>query len=143
MGAQKEGASHSAFVAILQGWTANDKGKGRKSTCLCGEEHRFKECPYLIESCQPNDWTPDPTIQAKIEKKLKQSEKLRETIQRIRKELVDNKKKEAGNQAPNQKVAPSSFTATAYAIGMETGYQLRNSFILDSESNLHVCNNRE
>ena len=51
VGAQKESASHSAFAATLQGQTADEKGKEKKSTCLYREEHRFKECPYLIESC--------------------------------------------------------------------------------------------
>ena len=115
---------HSTFVAILQGQIADEKGKGRKSTCLCGEEHQFKECPYLIKSCRPKDWTLDPTIEAKIEKKIKQSKKLRETIEQIRKDLVDSQKKETGNQVPKQKAAPSFFTAIAYATGMETGYQL-------------------
>ena len=53
--AQKEGAMYSAFMTTLQGQTADEKEKGRKSTCLCREEHWFKKCPYLIESCWPND----------------------------------------------------------------------------------------
>ena len=51
--AQKESASHSAFTAILQGQPAKEekeKEKGKKSPCLYGEIHQFKDCPYLIES---------------------------------------------------------------------------------------------
>jgi len=32
---------------------------------------------------------------------------------------------------------------TAYALGTDTGYELQDSFILDSEVSLHVCNNQE
>ena len=60
MSTQKESASYSTFAATLQGQPAEEekkkeKKKGKKSLCLCGEIHQFKDCPYLIESNWPKD----------------------------------------------------------------------------------------
>ena len=41
-----------------------------KRDCLYGEQHRFKDCPYLISDKQPEGWKPDPAIQERIETKL-------------------------------------------------------------------------
>ena len=74
--AQKKSASHSAFTATLQGQPAEEekeKEKGKKSPYLCGEIHRFKDCPYLIESNRPKNWIPDQAIMAKIKEKLQRS----------------------------------------------------------------------
>ena len=54
--AQKGLPSHSAFAATYQGKTLdsdNTKTDGKptfKRSCLCGVEHQFKDCPYLVES---------------------------------------------------------------------------------------------
>jgi len=41
-----------------------------KRDCLCGEPHRFKDCPYLIREKRSPDWTPDQEIQDRIKEKL-------------------------------------------------------------------------
>ncbi len=34
----------------------------KKKSCICGVEHRFSTCPYLIESKCPQGWTADLEI---------------------------------------------------------------------------------
>ena len=80
---------------------------------------------------------------AKIEEKLKKSSRLKGTVEHLRKRKANDKEKEDESSTPQQKSAPGSFTTTAYALGTDTGYELRDSFILDSGVNLHVCNNQE
>ena len=41
---QKASASHGAFGPTLNGRTP----EGKRSPCLCGDNHRFLRCPYLI-----------------------------------------------------------------------------------------------
>ena len=58
-------AMQAAFPATLQGQPLDENGytqqpktespsnhqsKSKKSPCLCGEEHQFRNCPYLIKS---------------------------------------------------------------------------------------------
>ena len=80
---------------------------------------------------------------AKIEEKLQRSPRLKGTVEHLRKRKANDKEKEDESSPPKQRPTPSSFTATAYALGTDTGYELRDSFILDSGANLHVCNNQE
>jgi len=72
---------HGAFEATFQGHPIS----GKRRDCVCGEDHRFKECPYLVDSKRPPNWKPDSAIQQQIEEKLK-NPRLKETINRIRRE---------------------------------------------------------
>jgi hypothetical protein len=90
--AQKGRASQSTFTASfqkqsLQGENSLDLNK--KKLCLCGMEHRFKACPYLIESIRPKDWKPDQTVQKKIDEKLKNS-RLKAAVERAQKQVAEN-----------------------------------------------------
>lgn len=68
-------ATHSAF-AKLQGEgpdaTAHTHGDGdgEKKTCLCGEAHAFRKCPYIIPKVRPPGWMPDKEIQKQVNEKL-------------------------------------------------------------------------
>jgi hypothetical protein len=59
---------------------------GRQRDCLCGEDHRFAECPYLILSKREEGWIPNPGVQNQIDQKLERSEALRTTVLRLQKE---------------------------------------------------------
>src|SRR5947209_4048654 len=82
--AQKGRASQGTFPASYQGQSlqpensddkkSDDKKSDDKKTddkkskglCLCGADHRFKACPYLIELIRSKNWKPDPAIQKQI-----------------------------------------------------------------------------
>ena len=74
-------ANHSAF-ATLQ----NNSPASTTKTCLCGEEHLFRECQYLIESLRPHGWVPDEKIQQQIDEKLMRYERLAAAVERAQKE---------------------------------------------------------
>ena len=74
-------ANHSAF-ATLQ----NSSPVLPKKTCLCGEEHLFRECQYLIENLRPHGWVPDEKIQQQIDEKLMQYERLAAAVKKAQKE---------------------------------------------------------
>jgi len=146
--AQKGRATHGAFPAAFQGQNQDsdrrsDGKRGKKrSQCLCGEEHRYRDCPYLMETRRPADWKPDPAIQSQIEQALQQSEKLRSIVDGIRKRQKEQK--ESQEEKAETEPKPAAFTISAHLISTaSTEYHLRDSFILDSGANIHVCNSQE
>jgi hypothetical protein len=74
-------ANHSAFVTLQD----NSPVPSTK-TCLCGEEHLFRECQYLIESLRPHRWVPDEKIQRQIDEKLMRYERLATAVEKVQKE---------------------------------------------------------
>ena len=37
-----------------------------KDDCLCGQTHRFKDCPYVDPAHRPAHWVADPNIAARF-----------------------------------------------------------------------------
>jgi hypothetical protein len=149
----QKGGSHSAFAASFQGkslensdsaTTVTDKGK---KPCLCGVQHRFRDCPYLIESIRPKDWKPDLTIQKQIDDKLRKRPNLRQTVNWSRKQAT---KKQDGQRAESSPADPevqtrmsAGFPVHVFTASTKSDYHLRHSFLLDSAANGHICNKRE
>jgi hypothetical protein len=77
-------SSQSAFQTTLQEQPKPQIEKTpEKKDCLCGEPHRFKDCPYLIPERQPEGWKPDPAIQERVETKL-QNPRLKAAVEYAR-----------------------------------------------------------
>jgi hypothetical protein len=74
-------ANHSAFATLR-----NNSPASPIKTCLCGEEHLFRECQYLIESLRPYGWVPNKKIQQQINEKLIRYKRLAVAVERARKE---------------------------------------------------------
>src|SRR5579862_4653577 len=131
--------THGAFGASFQGQQLDKKEDEKKEKeykpCLCGKKHRFKTCWYLIEILRPAEWKPDPEIEKQIKEKLEKSSKLRDIIERIRKQ-VTSKKEEGKSQKP------ATFMTSVFN-SESSAYMLCKSVILDSGATIHVCNNRE
>ena len=145
-------ANHGAFPATFQGETLGntqaDKGNKKTNECLCGEMHRFKDCPYIVESVRPVGWKPNKDTQQLVEGKIQGNTKLKTIIGRIRKgsqkDQTDLKTPGQPSQ-PNQSSEPAGFatvytTAVQYTPSHEI-YPLRDSYILGSGATVHVCNN--
>ena len=131
--------THGAFGASFQGQQLDKKEDEKKEKeykpCLCGKKHRFKTCWYLIEILRPAEWKPDPEIEKQIKEKLEKSSKLRDIIERIRKQ-VTSKKEEGKSQKP------ATFMTSVFNSELST-YMLCKSVILDSGAIIHVYNNCE
>jgi hypothetical protein len=133
--AQKSHISHSAFPASFQGQSI-DKNESEKKhpLYLYGEDHRYKDCPYLIKSARTKDWKLNPSIQRQIDEKLQKNPRLKKTVDHIWKQQQDN-------TLSTDQSTPSAFTVSTALTTSD--YHLRDSFILDSEANSYVCNDRE
>ncbi|KAK9492619.1 hypothetical protein V1508DRAFT_397833 [Lipomyces doorenjongii] len=160
---QRAKASHGAFSASFLGKPINGDSKSNNSTddktkrhsdCLCGAMHRFKDCPYLNGSVPPKGWTADLNVQKQIDEKIENSAKLRASgsgfLERMRKQ---QSKRDSSTSADSTLVKPvintdtsstkpSVFTISAHMASANSDYYLRDSFILDSGADTHVCNDR-
>jgi transposase InsO family protein len=140
---EKGHVSRSAFTTTFQ------EGNRMKKDCLCGEPHRFKECPYLVEGKRPAGWKADRDTQDRINSKL-QKPSIKAAVDRARAEAKKEQaeaKRDASTTSTDEDdsiedgaFAISTFTAIPRQEGV---YALHDSFILDSASTIHVCNNRE
>jgi hypothetical protein len=137
----------------------NDKTKPPRA-CLCGEFHFFINCPYLIESNRKPGWKPDAEKLTRINDTIQKQPKLQTAVEAARdKAATSHKNRPQGieSQGRNDDPQPHSNDETtgrnrgAFATThhMETRvtshhirvkYQLHKSFLLDSASPVHVCN---
>lgn len=156
--------SQPAF-ATLQGKSLESKKEVNVSTapprtCLCGESHFFVNCPYLIKSIRRPNWKPDAEILAKIDETIEKIPSLGKAVEVARKKVAarsQNRPQDIGSQGRNVDPRPHSndkltggkrgaFATThfmdAHATSNHTQvqYPLHNSFLLDSASPAHVCN---
>jgi hypothetical protein len=169
--------SHGAFAT-----QSESKGKDKKPTfkgrtapgegkppgkCLCGEDHWFQECAYLIPSKRTRDWKENKDTRAKVEEQLKKSDFLRTKIQALQKQDREKNKprpqsgdetsyKEPENFAIMLSVSKNGaykenqdeediatiFNVTQNHTGNFQVSPLTESTILDSGADLHVFNDR-
>ena len=118
------------------------KGKDRKppAPCLCGEDHFFSSCPYLIESIRTPSWKPNAQTLKKVEESLQNDTRTRSIVEAARRRV------EGFKEGVENSTKRTSF-AVVHAVGEAhstfiPGYKLRKSFILDSATDTHVCNDR-
>jgi len=142
-------ASHSAFPATFQGLSQDEshqQPKQNAKTCLCGKNHRFRDCWYLIKSKRPSNWTPNQRIEREINDKINRSAKLKVTIDRILQEQekqLNQASTEAQNDQKNDSIVTEAFTTAFYTnTSSADAYELRDSVLLDSGATIHVCNDK-
>jgi hypothetical protein len=93
---QKASSSHGAFGPTLNGKTP----EGKRSPCLCGDDHRFSKCPYLIPQERPQGWKANSTKEQKVQEALR-SEKLRDLVEDLRRYAIEYEKKEPVSTRPD------------------------------------------
>jgi hypothetical protein len=125
------------------------KGNSRINTrkppgpCLCGADHFYSACYYIIKSIRPTNWHPKMDLQRKVDDSIRNDPKLQETIEGIKARLAEKSQPFTPNDPPVA-MAVSHQIGEAYATMPSTAnYRLRNSIILDSACDIHVCNTRE
>ena len=147
-------ASYSSF-ATFQGEPPH-KSPAEPSTlkqkeCLCGELHLFAMCPYIILQRQQSGWVPNKQIQKTVNDKIARNPKLKQIIKSKRRQADEKVKQTNTNTASElpgdpQQQRPASLTmitsfATFFAVD-QASYQLRDTWIVDSGADFHVCNDR-
>ncbi|PHH87413.1 hypothetical protein CDD83_8905 [Cordyceps sp. RAO-2017] len=123
-----------------------NRNQGGKPTCLCGHRHFYLECYYLSELVRPEGWSPDSKVQEEIDQRLKDRTvkgKVERSIRNLRGtafaglrakvEKNQGEKEQQPEQSPNSQIKSALSTTPVYP--------LRDSFIMDSGSDFHICNN--
>ncbi len=95
--------------------STNQKGDGK---CICGEEHPFKKCPYIVKSNRKRGWKEDKNVRDEMREQIKK----RLMVHRAIKHMTDTNildglgdpysKKEGGediSSSPAELEASSSF----------------------------------
>ena len=99
----RKGKAASAFLASLKDQSLDSSPNdskdlkdlknpkdSKKRNYICGAEHLFSTCPYLIESIRPKGWTADPEVQKKVDEKLK-LDRVKAAVERARKRVAKTK----------------------------------------------------
>jgi regulator of replication initiation timing len=126
-----------------------ENSKIENRSCLCYRKHLFKDCYYLIEKIRSIEWKSNEEIKKKINKILESNSKLRIAVKyakkKVRKWLEKDKKIENFDDESTQtskKVALNVSFAEA-VVEDKISYKLINCWTLNSEIDIHVCNDSE
>jgi Reverse transcriptase (RNA-dependent DNA polymerase) len=134
-----------------------------KRGCLCGGDERWKECLYIVPSLRPRGWKPDPAKEKMVNEIVEKNYRVRKTVEAIRKKAASC----SGALGPNNTNATSkisNLTADAddsdsepcifttilpetlglsAALSTPSNFALRDSWVIDGASHVHVCNMRD
>ena len=140
----------TATFATFQGYSAKPaqttaSGASRTPpTCVCGVPHWFADCPYLIRSKRPAGWTADKDVQVAIDSKIANNPILKSQIDRVVKRSqnpASTESSESQNKTDKGPKASKAVFATSAVFNVDRdSYELKDSWILDSGANSHVCN---
>ena len=115
--------------------TPNSSHPKRKDDCLCGQTHRFKDCPYVDPAHRPAHWVADPNIAARFTAPLPPP--VQQVLDNVRNKVAHRQTRDESPQ--NNPIEQHAFFAS-FAVP-SSDYELRDSWIADSGSDTHVCNN--
>ncbi len=133
---------------------SNRKFENRKyddRSCLCEKKHSFNDCFYLIENIRSIKWKSNEEIMKKIEKILETNSRVRTAIKYARKNVKRRLKKiiENENDSNDESSKKKSFFEDEMTLNVsfaktfakkQVSYKLINCWTLDSEIDIHVCN---
>jgi hypothetical protein len=132
--------SASSSKTSAKATSASSEGPKKPPRCVCDDNHWFADCPYLLESNRASGWLVNKDIQAKIDEKLSKNSKLNEQIETSIKRRAQLSSENQTKKSPNPPPKAVFATSSAFTVDRDT-YELKDSWILDSGANSHVCNN--
>jgi hypothetical protein len=160
---------HEAFVT-LQSKILNEKTTDQKElkkfsnhkydnrSCLCDKKHSFNDCFYLIENIRSIEWKSNEEIMKKIEKIIETNSRIktaikyaRRNVKRRLKKIIENEDDSNDESRSNKSTKKKSFNdeVTLNVSFAETfareqvSYKLINCWTLNSDIDIHVCNNSD
>ena len=105
--------------------------------CVCGSPfHPIDKCYYLNEAIRPTGWQPKEGTLKAIQQRIANNPTLAATVDKIRQSSQGSQG--TTDSANGQKPVLGVFTA-AYSASNGT-YKLKDKWILDSGSDIHICN---
>ena len=117
----------------------NDTPKRRK--CFCNQEHLWRDCPYVNDTKRSSGWKPEKEIQEKLERMLESNTRLRSVVESVQKRKQEDKDKKE-DRPKEEKIRESLYTRGESYFSADNSL-LKDSFLLDSASDSHVCNNSD
>ena len=105
-----------------------------KNDCICGSKHRFDSCPYVNPAVRQAGWTPNAAIQAQFDQPHAPSLQT----------ALNHARRRANQPVPQQNI-PQQGTQNAFTVHRtfsvpKSDYVLRDSWIADTGSDVHICN---
>jgi hypothetical protein len=122
--------------------------------CLCDKKHSFNECYYLIEELRSIEWKSNEEMMKKIEKILETNSRIRTTVKWVRKNVkrwlkkIIEKENDSDDESSRKKfffddeMTLNVSFAEAFA-KRQVSYKLINCWTLDSDIDIHVCNDSD
>ena len=148
--------SSSAYAATLQGRTPDPRGPTSRTPspnppreCVCGKQHWFNDCFYLMESKRPHGWKPNTEIMKKVEEALKNPilrgkvEKIKQREKRYQERFQTSASASASPtpELPSEPQVPRSFATTWYrASAAITDTPIPSSYSVDKAVNHDILN---
>ena len=148
------GVQAGAFGGTFGGQTQQQNpssGSSRSSTSppfckIDGINHYYRDCPYVSEQARPNGWKPRQEILDKFDKLLATDNYFRGKIENVRARAG---KAKSSTQPTSQISSDStqnqnrgSFATISIKNTDSDDYPLRQCTILDSGTDIHVCNDQ-
>ncbi|KAA8617707.1 hypothetical protein PtrV1_09214 [Pyrenophora tritici-repentis] len=130
-----------------QSQISQDTDKFRKINCLCGEKHRFIDCPYVNSAKRSSGWKADLDMKKKFDTIRSRGEGsrisavLRSVEAKLAKQGQQSKPQSAAFDDGSTKSGRSS-NACLQVEATQQPSSLLTRWILDPGSNLHVSNHR-
>ena len=117
------------------------KRTDKRNDCLCGANHRFMGCPYVNPTVRPAGWSPDSATQARFNQPMHPA--LQTALDRAQQEVAN---RTGNSNQPKPAPAPQGGVHmlalhTSLTIPSTSDYELQDSWIADTGSDAHVCNN--
>lgn len=136
-----------AFPAHLRGESdasnTSSTEKSKLRPCICGKLHKFEHCWYINASQRPENFVVDQKIMRKVQNAAVKNGKIRRLMgsQQAGQANTDSHR---NNETPDDYWgSPTSYAATALAYACNhTSYDLVDSFVYDTASTDHTCNDR-
>jgi hypothetical protein len=135
---------------------SNRKFENRKyddRSCLCEKKHSFNDCFYLIENIRSIEWKSNEEIMKKIEKILETNSRVKIAIKYVRRNVKRRLKKIIENENDsNDELSKKKFFDDEVTLNVsfaetfakrQVSYKLINCWTLDSEIDIHVCNDSD
>ena len=134
-------ATPSKAPASASSTSSAATGTKKLPPCVCGDSHWFADCPYIHKSNRQSGWVANKGVQTNIDEKLAENSKLKNQIENSVSRKMAKQSSESQNEAQKISNPPkAAFAASAVFSVDRDSYELRDSWILDSGANSHVCN---
>jgi hypothetical protein len=157
--AQRQAPYSASFATIGNRGSNTERSSGQqqpKSKCpIDGGFHWLSQCYYLNPSTRPPNWHPKPAIQRRHEENIKDQPDYRDKVERALQRIANsgqgpaNSSQEA-SQTTSSTTSPApiscaAISCTAISLAQSFGSHPtkqfdQSSWILDTGSNVHVCN---